>query len=159
MTIYLLMSPWHFNQKVGLGPATVYECENYTGRDACEGTGDDETHLDMETKYCLGGCTKVNKTCGNDTESITTACIKGSATDDPQDFCSLLDQSENDLSNCCLGEYSLITEGGNNEVSWGGSLLECIGGSARTNWGNFNKLGVPVSLIENTLKRRIQKHL
>ena len=63
-----------------------------------------------------------------------------------------MDQSEKELSNCCLGDYTLISGETTSEVSWGGNLQECIGGSARVNWDFFNKEGLPITEVENTLK-------
>ena len=70
-----------------------------------------------------------------------------------QELCGDLDQSENDLANCCLGEYTLISEDNNrgSPTAWGGDFQNCIGGLARLNWDHFTNEGVPIGVVENTL--------
>ena len=149
--------PWHFNQKVGRGPAAVYACDNYTGTATCDG----DNFPESETKYCLGGCTQQTITCGtSDPQAVTTACGEGTARAEAKDFCADLDKSEIELSNCCMGEYTLHDTDGevtSSDVSWGGDLKQCIGGSARINWNYFNNAGRPITVIESALKNGVRK--
>ena len=144
--------PWHFNQKVGRGPSTVYQCNDF--QVSCETEEDGTRTAETETRYCLGGCRP--GTCG--TEAVTVGCGTGGSQAELQDFCRLkesrtsgLDLSEVDLSNCCFGEYELHTgEGAITHGDWGGNLRECIGGLGRISWNSYTQEGKPDRLTEST---------
>ena len=153
--------PWHFNQKVGNGPPIVEQCDDYfTG---CS-DGDSST-AETETRYCLrsslntSGCNRVAAGTGtgqrrpcseDDTEEVTIGCIgDGGSREEVQDFCSSLDLSEVDLSNCCFGEYALVSGDSTTYSNWGGDLRECIGGLGRISWSHYNQEGRPIILTEN----------
>lgn len=145
--------PWHFNQRVGEGPEDVYVCNDYF-----TGCSDGEEPIpEVETRYCLGGCSKENQPSCRGENLVTMSCdgIEGSATTEKetaQDFCSELDQSQNKLSNCCMGEYTLHSKDNETEVEWGGDYKGCIGGLGRLSWSEYNHEGLPKSVITPTLK-------
>ena len=91
----------------------------------------------------------------------TTSCRIGEPQESAEDFCGDLDLSENNLANCCLGDYTLCKAGecddAGSERDWGGDFGECIGGPGRTNWDHKNKKGAPIGLIENTKKEGLKK--
>ena len=62
------------------------------------------------------------------------------------------------LSNCCLGEYTLIDSKtqATEKKEWGGDVKNCIGGLARMNWDSFKK-GYPVTLIEESGSKGLKK--
>ena len=149
--------PWHFNQKVGYGPRNVYECTDYR-----TGTNDDGEPI-TETRYCLGGCTKHTTTTGEGEDAeettVTIGCVGAGPVEDAQSFCSDLDKSENDLANCCLGEYNLINDSNTStESEWGGDLKECIGGLGRISWEDeyFTDDGIPYKKDNKCGKTRHQ---
>ncbi len=78
---------------------------------------------------------------------------EGSGHDEVQEICSNYDKSEQDLGNCCFGEYKVYT-GRNAEPSsqgeWGGNFKECIGGPGRFSWDSHNKTGEPITEVTNT---------
>ena len=140
--------PWHFNQRVGEGPPTIYQCN----RGRCVGSGDDVS-LETETIYCLNTCgSLLTGACTDNNQEVTVGCSSGISVDDPQKFCGILDQSENDLANCCLGEYTLNSGETISEVNWGGNVNDCIGGLGRTSWDAFNHEGLPIGTTAPTLK-------
>ena len=153
---------WHFNQKVGEGPANVYECTDYkVGED---GEGVPET----ETWYCLSQCEGDTDTTGEapDQQIHYYSTCPGGGAEDVNDFCGFLDQSETKLSNCCMGKYKLtsvsneegtITTGTESEAEWGGNLRECIGGLGRISWDTFNDNGEPIALVENALRTGVNE--
>ena len=139
--------PWHFNQKVGRGPGRVYECTDFIVN--CN-SDDGEPEAEVETRYCLGGCTPATGAalCGQETGTVGCGGAGGRAYTEATDFCKGLDQSENDLANCCMGDYDLVSHPGGEvtESSWGGELRNCIGGLGRISWEEFTD-GRPVKLI------------
>jgi hypothetical protein len=152
--------PWHFNQKIGYGPQSVYTCN----RGSCQGgtTGGEPT-LETETEYCLETCTVQQASELGDCEAqedVTYSRCGGIVErEDPQNFCGTLDKSENDLANCCLGDYNLYDvessvgkSGTHSEAKWGGNVKDCIGGLGRTNWNSFNHAGFPITEVTATLK-------
>ncbi len=150
--------PWHFNQRVGDGPSTVYECTDWLIRV-------EEGVPETDTRYCLGGCRRETAGSGESAELVTVECVgtgpaettgpvqnRGSA-ETAEDFCSALNLSENGLSNCCFGNYTLINSLSNTEtrVSWGGdNFRECLGGLGRFSWDTFDADGLPIKLVQNT---------
>ena len=136
--------PWHFNQQVGEGPDVVHQC-NVT---LCSGSGDD-SQTETETRYCLGPCTRGDPPGDCSDEEVVTGCGGAYVTEDPNQFCGILDKSDNDLANCCLGDYELHNDDNINEVDWGGDLRNCIGGLGRISWNTFNDDGLPIKEITN----------
>ncbi len=137
--------PWHFNQRVGNGPPVVYECSDYVVG------ADDEGNPETETRYCLEGCNRSTRNVGegDETITITTSCEGAGPVEEAADFCGGLDQSENDLANCCFGDYILLGTDTSTESSWGGQISECIGGLGRISWEDYNADGLPIKLILN----------
>ena len=148
--------PWHFNQSIGRGPNTVHVCNDYF-----TGCSDGETPTpETETRYCLGGCNKTTISLCPGENQVTTSCrtdTTASPQEEAQNFCSSLDLSENDLANCCFGDYTLISEGTSSTANWGGDFQNCIGGMARFSWTSFNQAGVPIILTTNTLKAGLRE--
>ncbi|MDE0120049.1 MAG: hypothetical protein OXM55_08605 [Bdellovibrionales bacterium] len=141
--------PWHFNQRVGEGPRRVYERTDY--RLGCTTNDGGDLEAEVGTRYCLEGYT-VGATdsdlCGQ--ETITTGCVGAGPMEAVTDFCRDLDQSENDLANCCLGDYNLVTMNGEiTESNWGGNLQNCIGGLGRISWEDYSDRGLPIKRIES----------
>ena len=152
--------PWHLNQKVGRGPARVYECTDFAvGSCETEQGGEDEEptySIETESRYCMGGCV-AGTGCGE--ESYTADCGRGAPQEEVEAFCDSLDLSDASLANCCMGTYELISSSsspasggssGGRETEWGGNLEACIGGAGRLNWTARNNEGRPITLIENT---------
>jgi len=152
MCDYLTFSiPWHFNQEIGQGPSTVYQCDNFVVGQSDEGSPE------TETRYCLSGCKEDNRPPSSEegAADVTyiTGCTDGEAARESiEEFCGVLNREEGGLSNCCLGEYNVVSPA--NEVlqegEWGGNFQNCIGGLAKTNWTYFID-DYPVSSIENVL--------
>ena len=156
---------WHFNQRVGQGPSTVYECTDHGSSSNLDSEGVPET----ETRYCLSACTRDYVRTGEpgsrQTHNFST-CPSNERAEDVNDFCGDLDKSETSLSNCCLGEYELrsgSSESGSfeygepTEAEWGGNLRECIGGLGRISWDTFNDSGEPIALVENALRAGVNE--
>ena len=148
---------WHFNQTIGQGPQTVYQCSNYqVGVDA-------DGNPQLETRYCLGRCRTATRGEGDNSQIVTIGCGDGTTTsygspkEQAQDFCDRLDKSQNELANCCMGDYNLIsvtenTVSSTTEAKWGGNLQNCIGGLGRISWNEFNSDGFPLGIVTPTLK-------
>ena len=130
--------PWHFNQIVGKGPERLYEC-SVTTETSLKDDGCDET---KENRYYRNGC-PARQEC-----TITRPL----GTEKVEDFCAKFDRTEQDLGNCCFGEYTLHKEDGNVEnKKWSSDLKDCIGGPGRTSWDAYDdKYGIPIHHIEET---------
>ena len=161
--------PWHLNQRVGEGPARVYECTDFApGCDPEPGQdGEDPTYsVETESRYCLTEC--VSATCPDGTTTYISGCQGGGiGKTEVEEFCDDLDLSSANagLANCCMGTYTLISSSssdsssggsstgsssGGRETEWGGNLEACLGGTGRLNWPHRNNEGRPITLIENT---------
>ena len=132
-------TPWHYNQKVGKGPEVIYECEVIVSANPEEDGGCDEQ---KEKRYFLNGCpTPPSGDCQEHTS-------KGS--EKQENFCSEFDRTEQDLGNCCFGEYQVIKEDSTAEnKKWQSNLKDCIGGPGRTSWSAYDdQYGLPIDLIQ-----------
>ena len=61
-------------------------------------------------------------------------------------------------ANCCLGKYFLVRTGQTaEEKEWGGDISQCVGGLGRLNWQTFDDDGWPITLVEETGSRGLNK--
>ena len=100
-------------------------------------------------------CTDPDNNCGSTDVAgtwLSRGCLGGGPFEEVEAICGALDRSEQDLANCCFGEYTLRNQAGSTESQWGGNFQECIGGPGRFAWDEFNKGGEPVTVVTNTLK-------
>ena len=124
---------WHWNQNAGRGPRKVYKCENVEN----EGEDNEET----QDVYCDEPCGANNApdSSANCQEEIEALCEYD------------LSQEDEDLANCCIGNYTVISSDGDNEEGeWGDSLENCIGGLGRVNWDEKTKDGIPTGKVVNS---------
>ena len=142
MCDYVSISPsWHFNQKAGYGPETIYECDIQINP-----ITDDEGNVTCEEtkEYYKDGC-----------PAETSDCTSTRGRENIEDFCAEFDKSEQDLANCCFGNYTIL-DSNNEPVSnekWPGTLQQCIGGPARTSWDLFDpNYDSPLPYLKYTLE-------
>ncbi len=165
---------WHYNQKSGYGPETVYKRKRYKpDRQFCP--------IRDFSGLCSDGCKETRLSADVDLSERKVSCDK----EDGEDYC-LLDErnigpdedtcketasevcqynnthSKEEGENCCIGEYDLYTfdkkrspkkseEPESEDVSWGGDLRQCIGGLGRFAWEDgYSPDGFPSILIENS---------
>ena len=62
-------------------------------------------------------------------------------------------------SNCCLGKYTVVKEGGSDseEREWSGDISQCIGGLGRLSWQTFGDDGFPSVLVEEAGSKGLKK--
>jgi hypothetical protein len=123
MCAYLRRSPyWYWNYEVGVGPSTL---EINITKDA---------NSIVTASDCTVNGGAADPGC-DDLDDITVDTASGEPT------CTY-DQSDFGRPNCCFGDYTINTNITADGVltsttangSWGGSVLNCIGGAGKTSW-------------------------
>ena len=144
MCDYVRISPpWHFNQQAGYGPAIIYECDIKINPTT---DAEDNTTCEDAKEYYEDGCP---------TSTEISSCNPPRGRENIEEFCAEFDKSEQDLSNCCFGNYEVKDTSGEviRNDKWPGNLQQCIGGPARTSWTSFDPhYGSPLSERAYTLE-------
>jgi hypothetical protein len=137
MCNYVSFTPyWYYNYEFGNGPANIVINE----------TKDDKGNI-LSADCTFDGAAGCNGSSAiYDASKDVLSCA--------------YDNSSNDGPNCCIGDYvktiRVTQASGGTPVdsvtkgNWGGSVKNCIGGAARTNWSAFTKSGYPVEYISYT---------
>ncbi len=122
---------WYWNHSPGTGPSAI--------------TVNVDTSSDNPT---VTNCTSDGGLCSADPELTDVLNPSGPS--------CVYDRSGVGSQNCCFGEYDLtiVSNDGAGGITttvtdstWGGSVTNCIGGSAKNNWTVFNEAGYPRGLI------------
>ncbi|MGE4133268.1 MAG: hypothetical protein AB7F86_16615 [Bdellovibrionales bacterium] len=140
MCTYLRITPYYYyNFESGTGPSAItlniFATNGTSTVTGCSVTGSQGTNA---------ACT------GNSEVTINTS---------NQKYSCIYDRSGSDQPNCCFGNYTftkVITgEGAGTDVqnlNWGGSIKDCLGGPGIHSWTHHSKAGWPQSELNFTDK-------